>query len=74
MPFSRSRRLSFLLAPTLLIPLSSSGYDGELSDTAVRNAYFLGQHRDEQTGQIVEMCSRCPKSPIVNARPWLHSA
>jgi hypothetical protein len=49
MPFSRSRRLSFLLAHALLVPLSSSAYDVELSDTAVRNAYFLGQHRDEQT-------------------------
>ena len=49
MPFPRFRLPAFLLATTLVIPVSSSAYDVELSDTAVRNAYFLGQHRDEQT-------------------------
>jgi len=29
---------------------------------------------DDPYVQIVDMCSGCPKSPIVNARPWLHSA
>jgi hypothetical protein len=29
---------------------------------------------DDPYVQTVDMCSRCPKSPIVNARPWLHSA
>ena len=69
MPFSRSRRLSFLLAPTLLIPLSSSGYDGELSDTAVRNAYFLGQHRDEQTRTFFEPYIR--HSPLPKTGPYI---
>ena len=49
MPLSRFRQLSLLLAAAFLAPLSSSAYDVELSDTAVRNAYFLGQHRDQQT-------------------------
>src|SRR5438309_9236964 len=29
---------------------------------------------DDPYVQTVDMCSRCPKSPIVKARPWLHSA
>ena len=49
MPFPRFRLPAFLLATTLVIPVSSCAYEVELSDTAVRNAYFLGQHRDEQT-------------------------
>jgi len=29
---------------------------------------------DDPYVQTVDMCSRCSKSFIVNARPWLHSA
>ena len=49
MPLSRFRQLSLLLAAALLAPWPSCAYDVELSDTVVRNAYFLGQHRDQQT-------------------------
>ncbi len=54
MPFPRFRLLPFLLATALLVPPFSSAYDTELSDTAVRNAYFLGQHRDQQTRAFFE--------------------
>ncbi len=41
-------------------------------------ALWLG-HESVETTQIyyaqkVDMCSGCPKSPIVNARAWLDSA
>ncbi len=41
-------RLSALLATsTLLLPTPSTAFDSPLSDTAIREAYFLGQHHDE---------------------------
>jgi hypothetical protein len=40
MPSSRLR----LLAAAALVPLPLSAFDTPLSDSAVRDAYFLGQH------------------------------
>ena len=43
---TRLRLLSSLLAGALLVPSSSTAFDSPLSDTAVREAYFLGQRHD----------------------------
>jgi hypothetical protein len=69
MPFLRFRLLRFLLAAALLIPPSSSAYDVELSDTAVRNAYFLGQHRDQQTRTFFEPYIR--RLPLPKSGPYV---
>ena len=44
---ARLRWPSCVLAVVLVWPLPSSAFDTPLSDTAVREAYFLGQRRDE---------------------------
>jgi len=47
MTFALSRLASCSLVLLLSFPLPSSAFDTPLSDTAVREAYFLGQRRDE---------------------------
>jgi len=69
MPFPRFRLPAFLLATTLVIPVSSCAYDVELSDTAVRNAYFLGQHRDEQTRTFFAPYIR--RLPLPKSGPYI---
>ncbi len=44
---TRLRFLSCFLAVSLVCPLPSTAFDTPLSDTAVRDAYFLGQRHDE---------------------------
>jgi len=41
------------LTSLLLLAPSSSAFDTPLSDTAVREAYFLGQHHDEKFGDFL---------------------
>jgi hypothetical protein len=69
MPFPRFRVLAILLAATLLFPVPSSAYDVELSDTAVRKAYFLGQHRDQQTRTFFEPYIR--HLPLPRSGPYV---
>ena len=54
MTFTRLRSLASLLAALLAIPFPSSAFDTPLSDTAVREAYFLGQRRDETMARFLE--------------------
>ena len=49
--------LSILLAAALLAP-ASLAFDIPLSDEAIRQAYFLGQRRDEKTAQFFEKYNR----------------
>ena len=49
--------LSCLLATVLAFPYPSFAFDTPLSDTAVREAYFLGQHRDESLARFLEKYS-----------------
>jgi hypothetical protein len=46
MPF-RPKSLTCLLAAALLLPAPSFSMDTPLSEEAVRDAYFLGQHHDQ---------------------------
>jgi hypothetical protein len=41
------RMNALTLASLLLLPPASSAFDTPLSDTAIREAYFLGQHHDQ---------------------------
>jgi hypothetical protein len=43
----RLKSLTCLLAAALVVPASSFSMDTPLSDEAVRDAYFLGQHHDQ---------------------------
>lgn len=53
MPLSRLRFFSSLLAGALLVP-APAAFDSPLSDTAVREAYFLGQRHDESLARFFE--------------------
>jgi hypothetical protein len=46
MALSQPRFLSCLLSAVLVFPLSSAAFDTPLSDTAVREAYFLARRHD----------------------------
>jgi len=52
------RGLSFALAISLACPIPSFGFDTELSDTAVREAYFLGQRHDDKSRTFLAGYSR----------------
>jgi hypothetical protein len=43
-----------ILAVLLLISPNSSAFDSPLSDTAVREAYFLGQRHDDSLGKLMD--------------------
>ena len=51
---TRLRFLTSLMAAFLVIPVSSFAFDTPLSDTAVRDAYFLGQRRDETMARFLQ--------------------
>jgi hypothetical protein len=51
---TRLRCLASLVAVILSVSLPSSAYETPLSDTAVREAYFLGQRRDETMGRVLD--------------------
>ena len=54
MALTRFRSLGSLLAALLAIPFPSAAFETPLSDTAVREAYFLGQRRDETMSRFLE--------------------
>jgi hypothetical protein len=43
-----------ILAVLFLIPTNSDGFDTPLSDTAVREAYFLGQRHDDSLSKLLD--------------------
>ena len=57
--------LSCFLAAALLLTTPSLPMDTPLSEEAVRDAYFLGQHHDQSLErlprQVPKVSSRCPK-------------
>lgn len=57
------------LTTALLLTLSSSAFDAPLSDQAVREAYFLGQRRDERTAEFLDKYRRHLSVP--EAGPWI---
>jgi hypothetical protein len=48
------RRNAVALASLLILAPSSSAFDTPLSDTAVREAYFLGQRHDNSLGKLLD--------------------
>jgi len=68
MPSSYRPRLS-LLAGALLLSPSFFAFDSPLSDQAVREAYFLGQRRDEKTAEFLDKYRR--HLPVPESGPWI---
>jgi hypothetical protein len=58
MLFTPVRPIAALLAAALLLTPSSFSFDTPLSDQAVREAYFLGQRRDESLARFLDKYSR----------------
>jgi hypothetical protein len=58
-----------VLAAALLLSPSSFAFDAPLSDQAVREAYFLGQRRDEKTAEFLEKYRRHLTVP--ESGPWI---
>jgi len=54
MVLARLRFLSCLLTVLLAMPFPAAAFDTPLSDTAVREAYFLGQRRDDTLSRFFE--------------------
>jgi len=67
MALTRLRFLSSLVACVVAFPVPLLAFDTPLSDTAVREAYFLGQRRDETMGafwQNTQSCYRLPQAAL----------
>jgi len=54
MALTRLRFLPCMIAIVLAFPFPSVAFDTPLSDTAVRQAYFMGQRHDETYGQFLD--------------------
>jgi len=63
MALIRPRFLSCLLASAIALPLPLLAYDTPLSDTAVREAYFLGQRRDETMARFLGQYTKAWPQP-----------
>jgi hypothetical protein len=68
---TRLHLLSCLLASFLAFPLPSAAFDTPLSDTAVRQAYFMGQRHDESLGRFLDKYIKHLRSP--KAGPYISS-
>jgi len=63
MALTRLRGASCVLVAVLTIPLPSCAFDTPLSDTAVRQAYFMGQRHDESYARFLDKYSKHLASP-----------
>jgi hypothetical protein len=64
MVLTRLRTLACLFAVLLGFSTPSPAFDTPLSDTAVREAYFLGQHRDQIMGRFLEKYTKHLPAPM----------
>src|ERR1700752_4203842 len=75
MALSRLCTLAWVVAVALVIPLPSWGFDTPLSDTAVRQAYFMGQRHDESLARFLDSYTKqlpAPKTgPHISAVSFL---
>src|SRR5258707_10710944 len=51
---TRLRLNALLFSSVLIFAPSSNSFDSPLSDTAVREAYFLGQRHDDSLGKLMD--------------------
>jgi len=71
MAHTRLRLLSCLFATFLPFPFPSAAFDTPLSDTAVRQAYFMGQRHDESLGRFLDKYIKHLRAP--KAGPYISS-
>ena len=71
MALMRLRFLSCLLTAALAFPVSSFAFDSPLSDTAVREAYFMGQRHDESLARFLD--DYCKHLPPPKTGPYISS-
>ncbi len=75
MALTRLRFLSCLLIAVLVFPFPAAGFDTTLSDTALREAYFIGQRHDETTLALLDKyTTHLPppkKGPYIDAVSFL---
>ncbi len=57
------RPISCVLAAALLLPVPSLAMDTPLSEEAVREAYFLGQHHDQSLTRFLDRYTKMLPSP-----------
>jgi hypothetical protein len=63
------RPIASILVALILSTPSSFAFDTPLSDHAVREAYFLGQRRDEKTAEFLDKYRR--HLPVPKSGPWV---
>jgi hypothetical protein len=68
---TRLRSLLSVLASLLLLPSPSWSFDSSLSDTAVREAYFMGQRHDESFANLMSKYFKFLPEP--KSGPNIHS-
>src|SRR5690348_14566577 len=68
---SRCRTAIAILGAALLVSFAASAYEVRLSEEAVREAYFLGQRRDETTARFLETYRRY--FPIPKSGPHVYA-
>ena len=66
---ARARPIAPVLMATMLLTPSSFAFDTPLTDHAVREAYFLGQRRDEKTAEFLEKYRQHLSVP--ESGPWV---
>lgn len=71
MVVARLRFLSCLLTAVLVLPSPARAFDTPLSDTAVREAYFLGQRRDNTLTKFFDNYKKHP--PAARSGPTITS-
>src|SRR5712692_11572771 len=71
MILTQLRFMARFLVSILILPNSSNAFDTHLSDTAIRNAYFLGQHHDESVIQFLDKYTRYLPQPKTG--PYIQS-
>jgi hypothetical protein len=66
---TRVRPIAAVLVVAALFVSSSFAFNIPLSDQAVREAYFLGQRRDEKTAEFLDKYRR--HLPVPESGPWV---
>jgi len=67
--FVSARPITAVLMAALLSTPASFGFDTPLSDQAIREAYFLGQRRDQKTAEFLDKYRRHLAVP--ESGPWV---
>jgi hypothetical protein len=66
---SPGRSIASVFMAGLLLAPSSFAFDLSLSDQAIREAYFLGQRRDEKTAKFLDKYRQ--HLPVPESGPWV---